>query len=256
VKILIYSPYERGLEGGGKMKRQACMLAAAILFWGLGFAADLHADTVILNPTADTWVSRLAPEASHGSDTGITSSIIESNVPMAYALLKFDVSSILSGQTIQSAVLHLYQFGGTGSDDYPSALIYWADNNWDESTLKWSNMTLAAEKFLVQSWDGQSHRGDSTWSFSWDSSWGNIITLLLAEYSSNSVQSHNWYSKEYSDTDLRPYLVITTTTSISGDFTAPGDCDVDGSDLAALIANMSLMDFVTFAEHFGKNACQ
>jgi hypothetical protein len=74
-------------------------------------------------------------------------------------------------------------------------------------------MTLAAEKFLVQSYDGQSHRGDSTWSFSWDSSWGNIVTLLLAEYSSdtNSVQSHNWYSKEYSETALRPKLEITAT---------------------------------------------
>jgi hypothetical protein len=115
------------------MKRQACMLTAAILFWGLGFATELHASTVILNPTADTWVSSLAPDTTHGSATDISSSI-DNNSPRAYALLKFDVSS-LSGQTIQGAVLHLYQFGGAGSGDYPSALIYWADNSWDESTL-------------------------------------------------------------------------------------------------------------------------
>ena len=41
---------------------------------------------------------------------------------------------------------------------------------------------------------------------------------------------------------------------IPGDFT--GDCDVDGNDLAALIANLSWLDIETFAQSFGKNACQ
>jgi hypothetical protein len=191
------------------MRRYSYMLAAVIFFGGMAVAADLHAGTVILNPTADTWISWLAPDTNYGSSTGLTSSL-ENNSPKAYALLKFDVSSILSGQTIQSAVLHLYQFGGSGSGELPSALIYWADSNWTESTLTGSTATLAAEKFLVQSYDGQSHRGDSTWSFSWDASWGNNISLLLAEYS-DGVQSHNWYSREYSDIALRPYLEITTT---------------------------------------------
>jgi subtilisin len=41
----------------------------------------------------------------------------------------------------------------------------------------------------------------------------------------------------------------------TGDWTSPADCDVDGSDLAALIANTSLMDLATFARNFGKNIC-
>jgi subtilisin family serine protease len=45
-----------------------------------------------------------------------------------------------------------------------------------------------------------------------------------------------------------------TPAYIPGDF-APGDCDVDGSDLAALIANTSLLDLATFTPNFGKNAC-
>jgi len=40
-----------------------------------------------------------------------------------------------------------------------------------------------------------------------------------------------------------------------GDF-PPGDCDVDGSDLAALIANTSSMYLATFAQNFGKSTCQ
>jgi uncharacterized membrane protein len=47
---------------------------------------------------------------------------------------------------------------------------------------------------------------------------------------------------------------IATPLSIPGDF-APADCDVDGSDLAALIANPSLLDIPTFAQNFGKNVC-
>jgi peptidoglycan/xylan/chitin deacetylase (PgdA/CDA1 family) len=39
----------------------------------------------------------------------------------------------------------------------------------------------------------------------------------------------------------------------SGDFTADGD--VDGSDLAALIAHYGLLDLATFSQNFGKNAC-
>jgi hypothetical protein len=47
-----------------------------------------------------------------------------------------------------------------------------------------------------------------------------------------------------------------TTLFISGGGFPLSDCDVDGSDLAALIANTSLMDIRTFAGNFGRNACQ
>ena len=39
--------------------------------------------------------------------------------------------------------------------------------------------------------------------------------------------------------------------SIPGDF-SPADNDVDGSDLAKLIANLSLLDIAPFAQNFGK----
>jgi hypothetical protein len=50
------------------------------------------------------------------------------------------------------------------------------------------------------------------------------------------------------------YFTPTSAASIPGDFY--GDCDVDGSDVAALIANSSWLDPATFAQNFGKNACQ
>jgi hypothetical protein len=44
------------------------------------------------------------------------------------------------------------------------------------------------------------------------------------------------------------------TGTCSGDFSS--DSDVDGSDLAVLIANMSLMDVAAFAQNFGRSSCQ
>ena len=40
-----------------------------------------------------------------------------------------------------------------------------------------------------------------------------------------------------------------------GDF-GPGDCDVDGSDLAAFIADSDSLEIVSFAMNFGRNFCQ
>jgi lysophospholipase L1-like esterase len=34
-----------------------------------------------------------------------------------------------------------------------------------------------------------------------------------------------------------------------------GDCDVDGTDLAAFVANTRMLDITTFAANFGRNAC-
>ncbi len=49
-------------------------------------------------------------------------------------------------------------------------------------------------------------------------------------------------------------LIEVVFSQFPGDF-APADCDVDGSDLAVLIANMSLLDIATFADNFGNNTC-
>jgi probable HAF family extracellular repeat protein len=50
------------------------------------------------------------------------------------------------------------------------------------------------------------------------------------------------------------YGFLATPVPIPGDF-APGDCDVDGTDLAVLIANPGLLDLSTFAQNFGKKVC-
>lgn len=58
----------------------------------------------------------------------------------------------------------------------------------------------------------------------------------------------------YAGTSSGVWRMAVPNTALGGDFDS--DCDVDGSDLAALIAIMSLSDLATFAQNFGKNSCQ
>jgi hypothetical protein len=56
---------------------------------------------------------------------------------------------------------------------------------------------------------------------------------------------HYYYALAVHSGDVRAPLPI------PGDF-APADCDIDGSDLAALIASPGSLDVTTFAHNFGK----
>jgi len=51
----------------------------------------------------------------------------------------------------------------------------------------------------------------------------------------------------------RGFVAYPTPFAIPGDF-VPADCDVDGSDLAIVITNPSLMDLATLAQNFGKTS--
>jgi hypothetical protein len=79
----------------------------------------------------------------------------------------------------------------------------------------------------------------------WEATW-NASALASGEH---TIEVQATGSTSRTDT-VRVYVQAAAT----GDFT--GDCDVDGSDLAVLIANTSLMDLATFARNFGKNICQ
>ena len=54
--------------------------------------------------------------------------------------------------------------------------------------------------------------------------------------------------------DYHTYFTPASWTPTPGDF--DGDCDVDGKNLAALIANPSGFDLAAFAANFGENLCQ
>jgi hypothetical protein len=76
-----------------------------------------------------------------------------------------------------------------------------------------------------------------------------LLEVMLNHY---DYESGAWWLENPSETFL---LYSTPTVSIPGDF-SPYDCDVDGSDLAVLIARTSLMDLALFAQSYGKSECE
>jgi hypothetical protein len=105
---------------------------------------------------------------------------------------------------------------------------------------------------------------------------GNTIYSLLADYQNDtnggngflrilefdpsadaiSVTTYSPYTGTYKTTGSSQFtLSYNMLTPIYGDV-APLDCDVDGSDLASLIASPGLLDIAIFAGNFGKSACQ
>jgi subtilisin family serine protease len=71
-----------------------------------------------------------------------------------------------------------------------------------------------------------------------------------------SAGNFNW-TDDSGDGIQEPLLDVSTFAPVlvaAGDFDS--DCDVDGSDLAGLVANSSLLDITTFAKNFGKSTCQ
>jgi hypothetical protein len=79
---------------------------------------------------------------------------------------------------------------------------------------------------------------------SWGANWGETGFFRIAYSELNSVV-------QFGDWTIAYRITVALRT---GDF-VPADCDVDGSDLAVLIANTSLMDLAAFAQNFGKSVC-
>ena len=194
------------------MKRYLSFLVTVVFIIGIGFVAEVNSKTYLISPTDDSWVYSFSPNTKYGSDTGIATDIHNMS-PCGYAFLKFGIPA-LNGEEIQSATLHLYQFDGAGYGEGPTAIGLFSNNNWFESTITWNNIANTGSLTgLATNSNGHSHKGWSSWSFPWNPLYGNIISLYVGENSSGD-QSHWWYSKEYSNANLRPYLELITKNTI------------------------------------------
>jgi hypothetical protein len=101
---------------------------------------------------------------------------------------------------------------------------------------------------------------------------GNTIYSVLADYQNYTNGGNGFlrimeFDPAASEINLTTYSPYTGGSGsaftlshdmpyLYGDLSTPADCDVDGSDLAALIANSNLSDLAGFTGNFGENACQ
>jgi len=118
-----------------------CVIMLLGLLVGLFFVGSSHAATIVLNPTNDTFIDEHGPTDILGTSpilvvrrggTGYTLN----------SLVKFDLSGIPYGTTINSAKLGLYYWHYNDGDPVGRELSAHAiigTSSWSETTTNWNN---------------------------------------------------------------------------------------------------------------------
>jgi len=198
----------------------------------------------------DARVSGDSPNGNFGSDDELH---VKWGTPKDNSYLEFNISSVPSNQVIDSASLCLYLFNDQGS---PNSSVYHVYSDWEEDVITWNsqpcgtdfdssnNCSLTPEDTVFT--DGNQ---DGTWQC-----W-NVTNITRYEYEQSieriSMVLHTWeggyadkfYSKEYINSSLWPYLNITYHLS---DIVAPNLAIISPENLnynnATILVNLSAED--------------
>jgi calcineurin-like phosphoesterase family protein len=218
---------------GGRSVASATVLVAILMLAvpggvagrGTGSTAAWQAMvTSTLTPDADTRVLEAAPTTNYGSSGWLR--VDGGGHPQVQTYLRFTVSGL---PAVQRATLRLYAY--TGSTDGPA--VFGTSTSWIEGAITWNNRpapsTAVADKGAIAA---------NTWVeydvTSYVSGSGSFGFALVA----TSQDAVEFYSRESSQTTLRPQLVVEGTTGGSGDVVvaAAGDiasCSSNGDESTA-----------------------
>jgi len=170
------------------------------------------------NGGADAYVSSAFPNTNYGSSDKLD--VKGLNTLKLNSYIDFNISSIPSNQIIDNSLLCLYMFSDSGSHTISAYNVY---TNWQENTITWNNQPCGADfanntncNLTAESSLSNDGNQDNTWQC-----W-NIINMVKKQYAENKrnisivLRTENninyidkFYSKEYSDSSLWPYLNIT-----------------------------------------------
>jgi len=172
--------------------------------------------TVTLTATADSYVDQNNASDNNGSDDSIrVRSTTSGNPDTNYrTFLQFNLASIPSGATIQSASLRLYLYDAPGASRTYEAHRVTA--SWAESTITWSNQPGAATSATATTSTGTSDNVTLAWSVAADvqvfvsgSQTNNGWRIKDETESGSSDREGRFRSKEYGTASQRPQLVVT-----------------------------------------------
>lgn len=154
----------------------------------------------MLSPTDDAFVvSSFNPSLNTGSMTYLQ---VSQTFTSGYvnSFLQFDLSAYMG---LDSAVLWLYDWSSTGTS---TVKAYSVSNAWDETTLTGANQPSWTATSVTNIVSGTGWKSWDVTSFAQVAA-GNLFSLELVSWTSAITQK--FYSKEYADSTLRPYLDIT-----------------------------------------------
>jgi len=191
-------------------------------------------DTLTIQPSAkDTFVYAATPGTSYGTQARLNVQDHKTTTVdyRMRAFLEFDISAIPAGQAITSATLQLYYYEYLDTD--PVGKIIWAykltRTDWVENSgggATWNSYNKTGSAWTTPGGDYDTNYGGSTTfpaSYGW-MSWDALSIVQDAYDNSNPAEfavrfatenltsgygTARFYSKEYTDTSLRPKLVVT-----------------------------------------------
>jgi len=194
-----------------KSKLMYCILAILII----GIISLANADTVSLKPIDDMYTDPNGTQA--------ISELWVANWPgcgghYERIMLKFDLSE-LAGQTIDSATLNLYKFFTAPDGSSTPTNFYAITQPWDEDTwnhtqpIQYDNTVWASQLFTSQL--GWYDTNITNLIRSWiDETVTNYGLVIIAN---SGYKFSKFYSKEYSNPNLHPYLEVTYTAGAVDD---------------------------------------
>jgi len=166
-----------------------------------------------ISPSADTWVYASSPDSNYGTSTLIDVWGGAGTAQRKRSFLKFSLSSIPAGSTIDSATLYLKD----GSGAWINVGVYGSDNiSWQENIVTWNNQPVLDNVLQDNRWvqDGWYSWNVTNWiSTKWNVG-QTVVSVGLKSMTENTYTGDEamFYSKEISDGSLRPILHITFTT--------------------------------------------
>lgn len=174
--------------------------------------------TITLNPTKDTYLNRALRGTNYGTDN--TMNVRRYSNLQQRTIIEFDISSIPAGATIISAELRLTQYNWTYYTDNITA--YPLTQSWSESGATWNNRIAGsawtnAGGTYNNSYSAQTSVGGNL-NYAWDltsmvSAWhsatlDNNGIVLIAENETSGNSTYTFYTKEATNSNYRPQLVI------------------------------------------------
>lgn len=135
----------------------------------------LSQTTVSCDPIADTYIASGIPNQNYGSETTIAIGIHTEIL----AFIKFDISAIPTGSTINSAKLRLYVSSLVDNSD---VVVGRAKNLWNETNVTWNNNSTTWELPYVQS----RPQGVSQW-------WEIDVTSIVKKWIEEDLYNYGFY---------------------------------------------------------------